>query len=142
DAGDELWEHIQDRSLDPRTVSLMGYSMGSVVIQQLLWQARRGGGKVRGLFFLGGSARNEKRWGSLLQGLREGTRKFYSGDDTFLDVWCSVPIGVLGFNYHYPKTREIDMSHDVAGEYSVTSHGEWAYVDWCLEWARLTPGLL
>src|SRR5262245_40775863 len=66
DAGDELWDQIQRRQVDPRTISLMGFSMGSVVIQQLLWQARRAGEKFRRLYLFGGSASNEERWGDLL----------------------------------------------------------------------------
>jgi len=146
DAGDELWERLQQLNLEFRTVSLMGFSMGTNVIQQLLWQARRAGTKFRRLYLFGGAASSRARWGDLLQSVREGTWNFYSEHDGFLRTLCSDPIGVWGFNYYYPKTREIDLSwfeSDPAGAKAITNHAEWAInVDWCLERARLSPKLL
>jgi len=59
---------------------------------------------------------------------------------------CRDAIGVSGFNYDYPKTREIDLSWlegDPEGEKAITSHAEWGLnVGWCLERARLTPDRL
>jgi pimeloyl-ACP methyl ester carboxylesterase len=146
DAGDRLWELLQDFDVDFDAVSLMGFSMGATVIQQFLWQVRRASTKIRRLYFLGGAASSRARWGDLLQAVREGTWSFYSKDDKFLRTLCRNPIGVCGFNYHYPKVREIDLSwydDDPEGEKAITKHGDWGiYVGWCLERARLTPELL
>jgi pimeloyl-ACP methyl ester carboxylesterase len=146
DAGDKLWELLQDFDLDFDTVSLMGFSMGATVIQQFLWQARRASTKVRRVYFLGGAASSRERWGDLLRAVREGTWNFYSEHDQLLRTLCRDPIGVWGFDYHYPKVREIDFSwyeDDPEGEKTITSHAEWGInVAWCLARARLTPELL
>jgi hypothetical protein len=144
DAGDQLWEWLQDYELG--TVSLMGFSMGTTVIQQVLWQARRASTKFRRVYFLGGASSSRARWGDLLQAVREGTWNFHSEDDRFLRTLCREPIGVWGFDYDYPKTREIDLTwyeDDEEGERAITSHAEWGLnVGWCLERARLTPHCL
>jgi pimeloyl-ACP methyl ester carboxylesterase len=146
DAGDKLWEALQDFDLDFDAVSLMGFSMGATVIQQLLWQARRASTRVRRVYFLGGAASSRARWGDLLQAVREGTWNFYSEHDKFLRTLCRNPIGVRGFNYHYPKVREIDLTwyeDDPGGDKAIISHAEWGInVGWCLGRARLTPELL
>jgi pimeloyl-ACP methyl ester carboxylesterase len=146
EAGDTLWELLQKLDIDFERVSLMGFSMGATVIQQLLWQARRASTKFRRVYFLGGEASSRARWGDLLQAVREGTWNFYSENDVFLRSLCRDPIGVSGFDYHYPNTREIDLTwyeDDPDGERAITSHSEWLInVVWCLQRARLTLDLL
>lgn len=82
EAGDYLWEALQDFESDYSRVSLMGFSLGANVIQQLLWQARRASEKFRRVYFLGGAASSRARWGDLLQAVREGTWNFFSEHDT------------------------------------------------------------
>ncbi len=143
DAGDKLWELLQEFDLDFNTVSLMGFSMGTTVIQQLLWQARRASEKFRRVYLFGGAASRRERWGDLLQSVREGTWNFYSENDRFLRTLSQDSIGVWGFDYNYPKTREIDLTwyeDDTYGKRAITNHQEWPInVRWCLERARLTP---
>lgn len=44
---------------------------------------------------------------------------------------CPAAIGVRGFDYRYPRVREIDLSwyeDDPEGEKAITSHAEWGNV--------------
>ena len=119
--------------------------MRAVVIQQLLWQSRRASEKFRRVYFLGGAVSSRARWGDLLQAVREGTWNFFSEHDTLVRRLCPNAIGVFGFDYHYPRTHEIDLSwydDDLEGEKAITKHAEWGInVGWCLERARLTAEL-
>jgi len=146
EAGDCLWERLNELDVDFRTVSLMGFSMGTTVIQQLLWQARRSRTKFRRLYLVGGAASSRARWGDLLQAVREGTWNFYSEQDLFLRRLCRDAIGAWGFDYYYPNTREIDLSwfeDDADGDKAIRNHADWPInVGWCLKRARLSAKLL
>ena len=143
EAGDCLWERLNELDVDFRTVSLMGFSLGTTVIQQRLWQARRSRTKCRRLYLVGGAASSRARWGDLLQAVREGTWNFFSEHDTLVRRLCPHAVGVWGFDYQYRRTHEIDLSwneDDPEGEKAITSHREWGInVGRCLERARLTP---
>jgi hypothetical protein len=110
------------------SISTNAVSFSSACTIKRFQSSRCASTKIRRLYFLGGAASSRARWGDLLQAVREGTWSFYSKDDKFLRTLCRNPIGVCGFNYHYPKVREIDLSwhdDDPEGKKAITKHGDW-----------------
>jgi pimeloyl-ACP methyl ester carboxylesterase len=123
--------------LDPRDVSVLGFSMGGWIIQRALRIARRNGVQIRRAYLFGATAPRASRWPELIECVSDGLWNFHSVEDGVLRRFYPKSVGLSGLPASY------DGAHDVDCASLIDSHDQWACgLEDCLRRARLRPSHL
>jgi predicted esterase len=134
EAADALWELLQRLDIPTESISLMGFSQGTSIIQRVLRLARYDSATFRRVYLFGAAARRHARWPELLSSISDRLWNFHSENDPVL-LWHHPDcVGLYGLPAYYQRTRDIDCST------FISSHGDWPInVAYCLQRSRLSP---